>query len=66
MINQVPAAFDPMAVKTLVERTYGAEVVAVLPHSDEMMELASAGIFALRYPGHPLALALQDVATKLE
>src|SRR5262249_12276162 len=66
IINQVPAAFDPAAVKAFVERTYGAEVAAVLPHSDEMMALASAGIFTLRYPGHPLALALQDVAAKLE
>jgi septum site-determining protein MinD len=66
MINQVPAAFDPAAVRTLVERTYGAEVAAVLPHSEEMMALASEGIFALRYPEHPLALALQDVATRLE
>ena len=66
IINQVPAAFDPAAVRAFVERTYGAEVAAVLPHSDEMMALASEGIFALQYPEHPLALALQDVATMLE
>ena len=29
-------------------------MAAVLPHSDEMMNLASGGIFSLRYPQHPL------------
>jgi hypothetical protein len=29
-------------------------VAAVIPHSDEMMTLASEGIFVLRYPLHPI------------
>jgi hypothetical protein len=37
----------------------------VLPHSDEMMALASAGIFALRYPDHPITVALKQVAAQL-
>jgi MinD-like ATPase involved in chromosome partitioning or flagellar assembly len=37
----------------------------VLPHSDEMMALASAGIFALRYPNHPVSAALKQLAAKL-
>ena len=65
MVNKVPAAFDLAAVKALAERTYGAEVAAVLPHSDEMMTLASAGIFALHYPDHPVSVALEEVANKL-
>ncbi len=65
MVNKVPAAFNLAAVKTLAERTYAAEVAAVLPHSDEMMALASAGIFALHYPDHPVSVALQEVAAKL-
>ncbi|MFN7928121.1 MAG: MinD/ParA family protein [Blastocatellia bacterium] len=65
VVNKVPAAFAPAAVKALAERTYAAEVAAVLPHADEMMTLASAGIFALHYPEHPLAIALQEVAARL-
>ena len=30
-----------------------------------MMTLASAGIFVLRYPDHPITAALKQVATKL-
>ena len=34
----------------------------MLPHSDEMMALGSAGIFGLRQPDHPLTDALRRVA----
>jgi hypothetical protein len=40
-------------------------VAAVLPQSDEMMALASAGIFALRYPDHPITAAFKQVAVTL-
>ena len=65
LVNKVPAVFDPAEVKARVEKTYNAEVVAVLPHSDELMTLASAGIFALRYPDHPLTEMYMQVAAKL-
>jgi MinD-like ATPase involved in chromosome partitioning or flagellar assembly len=65
VVNKVPQVFDAGDVRAQVEATYQAEVAAVLPHSDDMMALASAGIFALRCPDHPLTLALQQVATSL-
>ena len=65
IINKVPAVFDVADVKARVEQTYNCEVAAVLPHSDEMMVLASAGIFVLRYPDHPITAALKQVAAKL-
>jgi len=55
IVNKVPAAFDVEEVRARVEQTYGCEVAAVLPHSEEMMVLASAGVFVARYPNHPLA-----------
>src|ERR1051325_11788802 len=54
IVNKVPAAFDSAEVKQKVEQAYGCEVGGVLPHSDELMELSSAGVFALRHPQHPL------------
>lgn len=62
VVNKVPAVFDPASVKQRVEQTYGAEVGAVLPHSEEMMTLASSGIFALCYPEHPVTGQLRTVA----
>jgi len=65
MVNKVPEVFNFADVQKRVEETYNSEVAAVLPHSDEMMTLASAGIFVLRYPNHKVTQALQQVATKL-
>jgi len=65
IINKVPAVFDLDEVKAQVEQTYDCEVAAVLPHSDEMMILASAGIFVLRYPDHPITTTLKQALSKL-
>ena len=47
------------------QSSFQREVAAVLPHSDEMMALASAGLFALRYPDHPITTALKQVTARL-
>lgn len=65
IVNKVPAVFDMADVKTRVERTYNSDVIAVLRHADEMMTLASAEIFVLRYPNHPITAALKVVAAML-
>jgi MinD-like ATPase involved in chromosome partitioning or flagellar assembly len=48
-----------------VEKTYNVEVAAVLPHSDEMMILASSGIFSLQYPDHPISKSYERVSRLL-
>jgi septum site-determining protein MinD len=65
VVNKVPAAFAEAEVRARVERAYQAEVAAVLPHSDEMMVLASGGVFVTRYPDHPIAETLRQVADRL-
>lgn len=63
--NEVPLNYNFPAVKTALEKTYDCEVAAVLPHSQELMALASAHIFALTYPDHPLTAVLKQVAARL-
>jgi MinD-like ATPase involved in chromosome partitioning or flagellar assembly len=65
IVNKIPAVFDIADVKTRVEQTYNCEVAAALPHSEEMMALASAGIFVRCYPDHPITAALKQVANRL-
>jgi MinD-like ATPase involved in chromosome partitioning or flagellar assembly len=65
IVNKVPSGFDFGDVKTQVEQTYNCKVGAILPHSDEMMTLASAGIFVLRYPDHAITKSLREVAALL-
>jgi septum site-determining protein MinD len=65
VVNKVPAVFAEGEVRARVEQAYGAEVAGVLPHSDEMMALASAGVFVTRYPDHPIATTLKQVAQRV-
>jgi septum site-determining protein MinD len=65
IVNKVPSDFDPQQIKLRVEQAYNCRVAAVLPHSDEMMKLASGGVFALRYPDHPMTAALKTAAAQL-
>ncbi len=65
IVNKVPAAFDMNEVKARVSKTYGCEVAAVIPHSDDMMALASSGVFVLKYPDHPMTALYKDLASKL-
>jgi MinD-like ATPase involved in chromosome partitioning or flagellar assembly len=54
VINKVPQAFEAEDVRSRVENSFKCDVAAVIPHSDEMMALASSGIFSLHYPDHPV------------
>lgn len=65
IVNKVPQALDPRDVIAMVSQTYKCEVGAVLPHSDEMMTLASSAIFALRYPTNELSESLRRVARRV-
>jgi MinD-like ATPase involved in chromosome partitioning or flagellar assembly len=65
IVNKVPARFDAADVRARVEQTYGCEVAAVLPHSDDMMALGSSDVFVLRCPDHPITTALRQVASTL-
>jgi MinD-like ATPase involved in chromosome partitioning or flagellar assembly len=65
VVNKVPAAFDLEDVRSRVENTYNCSVAAILPHSDEMMALASSGIFSLRYPEHTITQGYQAIVDRL-
>jgi MinD-like ATPase involved in chromosome partitioning or flagellar assembly len=65
IVNKVPSVFDSAAVKAQVEKAYGCPVIGVLPHSEELMALASGGIFSLRYPDHVLTALYREMADSL-
>jgi MinD-like ATPase involved in chromosome partitioning or flagellar assembly len=65
VVNKVPEVFDRAEVKARVEQAYDCQVAAVLPHSDEMMVLASAGIFCLHYPDHMLTTIYKQAVAQL-
>jgi MinD-like ATPase involved in chromosome partitioning or flagellar assembly len=65
MINKALVSLDFDDLKKQVEDTYNVPVVGVLPHTDEMMLLASQGVFSLSYPDHPLTKIVEGVAKKI-
>lgn len=65
VVNKAPTVFDFGQLKQRVEETYGAPVAGILPHSDEMMVLASSGIFALKHPDHPLTKVIEAIAQQV-
>ncbi len=66
LVNKVPNTLDPEDVRARVEQTYGAKVAAVLPHSDEMMSLASSGIFSIRFPDSAVTKGLRSLVDQLK
>jgi MinD-like ATPase involved in chromosome partitioning or flagellar assembly len=66
LVNKTPLTFDFEDVRTRVEQTYDAKVGAVLPHSDEMMTLASSGIFAVRFPDHVITQSLRSLVEQIK
>jgi MinD-like ATPase involved in chromosome partitioning or flagellar assembly len=66
LVNKTPTTFDFDDVRARVEQTYDATVGAVLPHSDEMMILASSGIFSIRFPDHPVTKGLRSLVDQVK
>jgi MinD-like ATPase involved in chromosome partitioning or flagellar assembly len=62
MINKALPSYDFDALKQEAQKTYNVPVAGILPHSEEMMQLASSGIFCLQYPTHPLSKVIETVA----
>ena len=66
VVNKVPQAFDIEDVRSRVENSFKCKVAAVIPHSDEMMALASSGIFSLHYPDNPVTKEYKKLVEKVK
>jgi MinD-like ATPase involved in chromosome partitioning or flagellar assembly len=65
VVNKMPPSFPVDKVKARVESLYQVEVAGIIPHSDDLMNLASEGVFSMRYPDHPVAAIYRQIAAKL-
>ncbi len=52
-VNKALSRYDHAQIRADVEKTYSTQVVGVLPLSEDMVDLASADVFSLRFPDHP-------------
>lgn len=65
IVNKTPEAYDFAQIRQDMEKAFECKVAAILPHSDEMMVLGGKGVFSLNFPGHPVTLELNKIATHL-
>ncbi len=65
VVNKVLSHYDFEQVSRQVTAAYEAPVAGVLPLNNEMVELQSSDILALRQPNHPWSMAVNGIVHKL-
>jgi MinD-like ATPase involved in chromosome partitioning or flagellar assembly len=65
LINKAINQKDFAALEQRVEATYQVPVICVIPLSEDVASLGSAGLFCLSHPGHPMTTALQSALREL-
>jgi septum site-determining protein MinD len=65
VVNKVLADYDREAVRAEVERTYELPVAGLLPLSEDVVRLASAGVFCVKQPDHPIAGEIARIAERV-
>ena len=66
VVNKSPGSLNPDELAQRVQEAYGCKVIAVIPHSDELMELASRGLFSLVQPSHPISEKYRSIVSQIE
>jgi MinD-like ATPase involved in chromosome partitioning or flagellar assembly len=66
IVNKTPPVYDLAQVEAEVRAVYGCDVGAVIPYAKDVVAAGGAsGLFVLRYPDHPMAVALRKAAQRL-
>lgn len=64
-INKAHSKLNQDALKQKVEETYGETVAGVFPLSEDVVQLASEGVFCVKYPEHPISQEFRKVAQQI-
>jgi MinD-like ATPase involved in chromosome partitioning or flagellar assembly len=65
VVNKAPQSFDPATIVEQVEDRYGVAVAGLFQENEEMLQLASSGIFWLHHPEHRFSQEVHKVAQHL-
>ena len=65
IVNKIPQGMNREMLKGQIETTYRAPVAGMLPLNSEMASLASSGLFAIRFPDHPLTQEFKTIAQRV-
>ena len=64
-INKVLTSMNRDALQQKVEETYGISVAGIFPLSEDIVKLASEGVFCVKYPAHPVSQEFKKIAQQL-
>lgn len=64
-INKAHSKLNLEALKQKVEETYGETVAGVFPLSEDVVQLASEGVFCVKYPEHPMSQEFRKVSQQI-
>ena len=64
-INKVHSNVNRDALKRKVEESYAETVAGIFPLSEDLVQLASEGVFCVRYPEHPVSQEFRKVAQQI-
>ena len=65
LVNKVLQPFDSAAVSAQIGSTYGVPVAGIVPLSEDLVRLASNGVFSVAHPNHPVTDVLREVAAQV-
>lgn len=65
VVNKLPVHFDADQVRDRVASSYGVPIGALLPLSEDLLNLASGGLAALECPGHLWSEGVRTLADQL-
>jgi MinD-like ATPase involved in chromosome partitioning or flagellar assembly len=65
VINKAHSKLNLDALKQKVEETYSETVAGVFPMSEDLVQLASEGVFCVKYPEHRVSQEFRKVAQQI-
>jgi septum site-determining protein MinD len=65
VVNKAPSSIDATSLRAEVAKHYDAEVAAVMPLSESVVESASGALFSVTEPDDPWSVARREVAERV-
>ncbi|MBO9997716.1 MAG: MinD/ParA family protein [Cyanobacteria bacterium SID2] len=63
--NKVLSKMNFEALRQKIEDTYNVPVAGIFPLSEDVVQLASEGVFCVKYPEHPISQEFRKVAQEI-
>lgn len=63
--NKISTRLDSNALRARFKEVFGHEVIGAIPLSEDFAELASEGLFVLRYPDHEISRIIRGIAQQI-